>query len=129
MLNKPIIHVLSYAQLSTSEYPTLMPIYHLDRLECPLSVPVDKEWYGLSQLALNQKYRHAIEKLLEQKDPHVRVALDNIYHQSITTGVVIATLAQVIPFYTHAHVLREMILNLAAPSPSPAAAEPQEKSS
>ena len=128
MLNKPIIHVLSYAQLSTSEYPTLMPIYHVDRPECPLSVPIDMTWYYLDHVELLAKYRRLIEKLIEQKDPRVRVALENVYHQSITTGVVIATLSQVIPFYTHAHVLREMILNLAQPAAQPAA-QPQEKSS
>jgi hypothetical protein len=111
-MNKPIIHVLSYAQISTSEYATVMPIYHLDQDEGALSVPRRMAVY--SPQTLPQNYRVWLASLVEANDPTVQIALENIYEQATHGGVVIATLAQCVPFYTHAHVVKEMILELAA---------------
>lgn len=113
---KPLIHVMSYSQLSTSECPQMMPVYHLDQTDGGLAMPTAL-YVGNGVLSSYRDqvwaYRAWLEDEVKAKNPRVLVALDNIYNQSVTTGVIIATLAQEIPFYTHAHIVRETILALA----------------
>lgn len=111
MPHEPIIHVMSYAQLATSEAPTMMPLYHIDRDDSPLCVP--REWADMQMHQITKHYRDYIQNMIKSPIPRVKVAIDNIYDRAINGGVIIATLAQVVPFYTHAHILRDIILELA----------------
>lgn len=112
MPHKPIIHVLSYTQITTSEYPVMMPVYHLDRDDCSIAMP--REFRRIPDYEGRiEHYETWIRRQIADKDPATLVALDNIYNQSTNGGVIIGTLAQCVPFYTHAHILRDIILELA----------------
>jgi hypothetical protein len=112
MPHAPIIHVMSYAQLATSECPTLMPLYHIDRDDNPLAMSptlADLPWKD----KLSGYETMLRQRLADPEELRLKISIDNIYNSSINGGVIIATLAQVVPFYTHAHVLRDIILELA----------------
>lgn len=111
MSHQPIIHVLSYTQITTSEYPVMMPVYNVDREGGPLEVGI--ELIDQRQLIVNREYERSLRHKIEKKDPATLVALDNIYNQSTNGGVILATLVQCVPFRTHAHVVRDIILELA----------------
>lgn len=110
-MHRPIIHVLSYAQISSNELHQLMPFYHIDRDDCALAMP--RHFVDYPENTRIKRYEDRIRNLIQDKDSTILVALDNIYNQSINGGVIIATLAQCVPFWTHAHIVRDLILELA----------------
>jgi hypothetical protein len=116
MPNKPIIHVISYAQLNTLEHHVLMPVYHLDRDGGALAMPRSFRNLGEFEDRVDH-YEPWLRNQINRKEIPVQVAMENIYDRAINGGIIIATLAQVVPFYTHAHVLRDIILELAEGDP------------
>lgn len=112
MAHQPIIKVLSYAQISSNECHQLMPFYHLDDDASGLAMP--RQLADFSPAMKLVKYEDWLRNALADDDERVKVALDNLYNQAINGGVIIATLAQCVPFYTHAHIVRNIILELAA---------------